>query len=93
MSEPLQHALPSVADAAWGNSSLFGEKLCTPAAFLRGAEGRRCAPPAVDVAMPPASQGGADMLGRLSHALCFPSSSLRRERPLDDMQNNHGAVS
>lgn len=54
----------------------------TPAAFLRGAEGRRCAALAVDVAMPPASHGGANMLERLNHALCFPHSSQRRERPL-----------
>lgn len=58
----------------------------TPAAFLHGAEGRTCTAVVVDVATPPASQGGADMLEKLSHALCFPRSSQRRERLLCQKQ-------
>jgi len=82
--EPLQHVLPSVADATLENLFLFGEEPGTPAGFLCGAEGRRRAALVVDVATPPASQGGADVLERL----CFPR---RREGPLN-VQNKQGAV-
>lgn len=57
--------------------------LRTRDAFLRRAEDKRRAAPLADVAMPPALQGGADTLERLSHTLCFAPSWQWRERSLN----------
>lgn len=67
-----------MAAAVAQENSFFCKELGIPAAFLCEAEARRCPALVVDIATPPASQGEANILERLSQALCFPSSLERK---------------